>query len=219
MRMANNLNSMIAKSGLSKKDVGAAVGHTPETVSRHISGNIKMTLDHAESYARVLNCSPYDVMFEAQPMPIIGKCSIDAEGKIGRLYSKASFGKVYSHTYRPDETGIVHWTVAKQYTGPWNYWTKALEALLLDPIKNNYVHDEAVGNECYAYLEEPIVGQQGFETNLVAGVLYPQPGGLYTMHNGDLNMTCKDQKLVWATPVLSMIIRPDLRGLKIILDK
>ena len=220
MGMANNLAKQIARSGLTNKEVGKlAGGWTPETVSRHISGNINMTLSHAEDYARVLDCSPYDIMFEAHPMPIIGQCNINAEGKIGRRYKKESFGKVYSHTYRPALTAIMSWTVAKEYTGPWNYWGKALESVLLDPIKNNYVHDEAVGHECYAYLEEPFVGQQGFETNLVAGVLYPQPGGLYTMHNGDLNLTCKDQKILWATPVLSMIMRPDLRGLEIIFDK
>ena len=82
-RMANNLNKQIAASGLTKKEVGALVGHTPETVSRHISGNIKLTLNHAEDYARVLNCSPYDIMFEALPMPIIGMCTIDADGAVG----------------------------------------------------------------------------------------------------------------------------------------
>jgi hypothetical protein len=178
-----------------------------------------MTLSHAEEYARVLDCSPYDIMFEAEPMPILGKCHINAEGKIERRYKKESYGKVYSHTYRPAKTAVVTWTVAREYTGPWNYWGKAVESVLLDPIKNNYVHDEAIGHECYAYTEQPIVGQTGIETNLVAGVLYPQPGGLYTMHNGDLNMTCKDQKIVWATPVLSMIMRPDLRKLEIIHDK
>lgn len=218
-RMANNLNKQITASGLTKKEVGSLVGHTPETVSRHISGNINLTLNHAEDYARVLNCSPYDIMFEALPMPIVGMCSIDADGTVGRKYSKKPFGKVYSHTYRPAETAVMHWSVAKEYVGPWNYWSKALETVLFDPIRNQYVHDEAVGHECFAFLKEPYESCQGFETNLVAGVLYPEPGGVYTMHNGDLNRTLKSQKIVWATPVLSMILRPDLRNLEIILDK
>lgn len=218
MRMGNNLNAMIVRSGLSKKDVGALVGHTPETVSRHISGNIKMTLDHAEDYARVLNCSPYDVMFEALPMPIIGMCSIDAGGVVTRTVGKKSYGHVYSHTYRPAETGIVHWCLDEEYQGIWQYLRGGLESVLLDPINNKYVHPDAKGHECYALTAEPY-DYHGNSTRLAAGILYPEPGGLYTIHNGDRNETLRGQKLAWATPLLSMILRPDLRGLKIILDK
>ena len=218
-RMANNLNKQIAASGLTKKEVGALVGHTPETVSRHISGNINLTLNHAEDYARVLNCSPYDIMFEAQPMPIIGMCNINADGKVTRRYSKKSYGKAYSHTYRPAVTAVIHWSVDKEYIGPWEYWGGSLESVLLDPVANNYVHDAAIGQQCYAYLQEEYTSPEGHQTNLMAGVLYPEPGGVYTMHNGAINRTIKSQKIVWATPVMSMILRPDLRKLEIIFDK
>lgn len=219
MGMANNLAKQIARSGLTKKEVGKlAGGWTPETVSRHISGNIKMTLDHAEDYARVLNCSPYDIMFEALPMPIIGMCSIDAGGTVTRTVGKKSYGQVYSHTYRPDETGIVHWCMDDEYQGIWQYLRGGLESVLLDPINKKYVHADAKGHECYALTAEPY-DYHGNSTRLAAGILYPEPGGLYTIHNGDLKETLRSQKLVWATPLLSMILRPDLRGLKIIIDK
>lgn len=219
MRMANNLAKQIARSGLTKKEVGKlAGGYTPETVSRHQSGNIKMTLDHAEAYARVLNCGPYDIMFEAQPMPIIGKCYIDKDGTITRSVGKKSYGQVYSHTYRPAETGIVHWSMHPEYQGIWQYLRGALESVLLDPIKNCYVHDEAKGHECYALTEEPYE-YFGSKTRLAGGILYPEPGNIYTIHNGDINHTVRGQKLVWATPLLSMIVRPDLRSLVIQLDK
>ena len=95
-----------------------------------------------------------------------------------------------------------------------------MESVLLDPIKNNYVHNDAKGFECYALTSEPYeFGCSGKKTRLAAGILYPEPGGVYTIHNGDRNETLRGQKLVWATPVLSLILRPDLRDLKIILDK
>lgn len=219
MSMANNLAKQIARSGLTNKEVGKlAGGWTPETVSRHISGNINMTLSHAEDYARVLNCSPYDIMFEAKPMPIVGACTIEADGKIFREVGKKEFGVVYSHTYRPDETGIIHWSVADEYLGPWQYWKSSLESVLLDPIRNKYVHKEAVGHEAYVLTEKPYK-YYDHSTRLAAGVVYPEPGGVYTIHNGDTDMTLKSQKLIWGTPVLSMIMRPDLRGLEIIFDK
>jgi len=196
MGMANNLAKQIARSGLTNKEVGKlAGGWTPETVSRHISGNINMTLSHAEDYARVLNCSPYDIMFEAAPMPIIGKCHLDKDGQVQREWSGTYYGQVYSHTYRPATTGIVHWTVDNRYTGPWNYWNKALESVLLDPINEKIVHPEAHGHEAYALLEKE-VDLGGKKTRLMAGVLYPEPGGLYTIHNGDVNRTLRSQKLV-----------------------
>jgi len=218
--MGNNLNTMIASSGLSKKDVGALVGHTPETVSRHISGNIKMTLDHAEGYARVLNCSPYDIMFEAHPMPIIGKCYIGKDNQIDRVVGEKNYGHVYSHTFRPERTGIIHWTMHEEYQGIWQYLRDGLESVLLDPIENEFIHPDAKGNECYALTKEPYeCGCHGKKTRLAAGQLYPEPGNRFTIHNGDRNETLRGLELVWATPLLSMIIRPDLRGLKVILDK
>ncbi len=219
MGMANNLAKQIARSGLTKKEVGKlAGGWTPETVSRHISGNIKMTLDHAEEYASVLNCSPYDIMFEALPMPIIGWCHINVEGQIDRVVGKKNYGHVYSHTYRPVETGIVHWSMHDEYQGIWQYLRNGLESVLLDPINKKYVHPDAKGHECYALTSEPY-DYHGNSTRLAAGILYPEPGNRYTIHNGDRNETLRGQELVWATPLLSMILRPDLRGLKIILDK
>lgn len=219
MGMANNLAKQIARSGLTNKEVGKlAGGWTPETVSRHISGNINMTLAHAEDYARVLNCSPYDIMFEALPMPIIGMCSIDAGGVITRTVGKKNYGHVYSHTYRPAETGIIHWFMDEEYQGIWQYLRGGLESVLLEPIKEKYVHPDAKGYECYALTEEPY-DYYGNSTRLAAGMLYPEPGGVYTIHNGDRNETLRGKKLIWATPVLSMIMRPDLRDFVIELDK
>ena len=50
--MPNNLHKMITSSGLSKREVAALKGVTPETLSRHISGKIGISLDDAEQYAR-----------------------------------------------------------------------------------------------------------------------------------------------------------------------
>ena len=55
--MPNNLNKMIISSGKSKREVAQAKGITPETLSRHISGKIGISLDDAEHYAEILGCT------------------------------------------------------------------------------------------------------------------------------------------------------------------
>ena len=59
--MPNNLHKMITSSGLSKREVAALKGVTPETLSRHISGKIGISLDDAEQYARILGCTAQEV--------------------------------------------------------------------------------------------------------------------------------------------------------------
>ena len=54
MHMPNNLDKKIAESGMSKKEVAAAKGITPETLSRHVHGKIQMTLQDAEQYGKIL---------------------------------------------------------------------------------------------------------------------------------------------------------------------
>ena len=44
MFMANNLEVMIAKAGMTKREVASLKGITPETLSRHVHGKIQMTL-------------------------------------------------------------------------------------------------------------------------------------------------------------------------------
>ena len=44
------------------------------------------------------------------------------------------------------------------------------------------------------------------------GVLYPEPGNLYTIDNPQSGVHFRGVKLEWATPFVSALFRPDLRG-------
>lgn len=216
--MANNLESMIQKSGMAKKEVAALKGITPETLSRQIHGKIQMTLQDAERYAKILDCSAQDVLFPLPPTQLLGMCSINKGGRIKRDVSHKSFGDVYSRFHDPKKIAFISWDISDEYTGVWQYLQNGLEAVFIDPIKNKYVHNDAKGFECYAMTEEPYE-YHGNQTRIAAGMLYPEPGNRYTIHNGDQLHTLRNQKLVWATPVLGMILRPDLRGFDIRLNK
>jgi len=216
--MPNNLDSMIARSGMSKREVAALKGITPETLSRQIHGKIQMTLVDAEYYAKILNCKPQDVLFAVPPVPIIGQCEITSDGVVSRNVGVKALGQVYTNFYSSEDTGFIHWAVADDYDGIWQYLRNGLESVLLEPIQKKYVHHEAKGHESFVMTEEPFE-RDGRKQNIAAGLLYPEPGNRYTIHNGDQNETLRSQKLVWATPTLAMVLRPRLRNFEIIYDK
>ena len=66
-----NFERVIRKSGLSKKEIAARKKVKPETLSRHLSGAIRMTLDDAHEYADILGCTPMEVFFPMEEAPII----------------------------------------------------------------------------------------------------------------------------------------------------
>lgn len=227
MQMPNNLDAMITRSGMSKREVAALKGITPETLSRQIHGKIQMTLQDAEYYGKILNCAAQDVLFATPPIPIIGYCHlkpcdpdharcsphgvhVESEVSAGKR-----MGKVYLQTYFPVDTGAILWSADKGFSGMWQQWKDAVDFVELMPISENFVSENAVQHQSYVLLQEPdeIYG------SLVVGILYPEPGGLYTIHNEDVGFTIKGQKVIWASAVLAAFFRPSLRGMEIILDK
>lgn len=226
--MPNNLNKMIEKSGLQKKVVAERKGVTPETLSRHIHERVPMTIVDAREYADILGCNAYEIIFETQGTPIIGHCHIDQDGTVSRKLhfdisnkdtieqTLKSLDWAYSHTHLPYRAGIISWSMDKKYTGPWAYWSKAHEYVMLDPVLEQYVHEECYGKQAFCYLKTPWEGENGLE-HFVAGMVYPEPGGVYQIVNGDLRWHLKEQELVFATPVITVSLRQRLRGV-VILD-
>lgn len=228
--MPNNLDAMISRSGMSKREVAALKGVTPETLSRQIHGKIQMTLQDAERYSKILDCSPQDVMFATPPVPIVGYCKImqcDPEEpdcpevgvRIERQISAGkTMGKVYLQSYMQTNTAAVVWSADKGYHGPWAEWKNAVEFIEREPIEKGFVSDNAIQHDCYVYLAEPVF-EYGIKRRLIGGTLYPEPGGLYTIHNTYTNSRLNGQKLIWASAAISVSFRPKLRGFEIVLDK
>lgn len=228
--MPNNLDAMIARSGMSKREVAALKGITPETLSRQIHGKIQMTLQDADYYGKILDCSPQDIMFATPPVPIVGYCKIvrcDPEThecpetgvRIEREISAGKkMGNVYLHSYMQTDTAAVLWSAEPDYSGLWEQWKHAVQFIERSPIKKGFVSENAIQHEAYALLEEPVL-EFGIERQLVSGIVYPEPGGLYTVHNDGTGLEVRGQKLLWASASLSVSFRPNLRGMKIVLDK
>ena len=227
--MPNNLNKMIQSAGMTKREVAALKGITPENLSRQVNGHTNITLQDAEHYAKILDCSPQDVLFPTPPVPIIGYCHIvecTAENNCfapfgvhveRRISAGKTMGNVYLQSYVQEGNGAVIWSKEENYDGPWHLWHNAIEFIELEPVKNNFVSKNAIQCGCYALLEEP-VEHCGHQHKLVHGVLYPEPGNLFTIHNNDTGLSIKGQKLIWASAAISVHFRPNLRGIEIIFD-
>tara|TARA_R100001509_G_C4875773_1_gene218441 strand:- start:659 stop:1345 length:687 start_codon:yes stop_codon:yes gene_type:complete len=227
--MPNNLNQMIRQANMTKREVAALKGITPENLSRQVNGHTNITLQDAEHYAKILGCTAQDVLFALPPVPIVGYCKIvrckpedencpPSGVRVDREISAGKTrGKVYLQTYMQTNTAAIIWSAEPGYSGLWEEWKNAVEYVEREPIEKGFVSEASIQHEAYVLLETPIV-DGGVETRLMNGTVYPEPGGLYTVHNSNTDMLLRGQKLVWAAASLSASFRPKLRGVEIILD-
>ena len=221
---------MIRQANMTKREVAALKGITPENLSRQVNGHTNITLQDAEHYAKILGCTAQDVLFALPPVPIIGYCKImrcnpdkpncPAMGvRIEREISAGkTMGKVYLQTYMQTDTAAVIWSADQGYHGPWQEWKNAVEYVERKPIEKGFVSENAIQHDSYVYLAEP-VDEFGVNRRLIAGQVYPEPGGVYTIHNNYTNNELRGQKLIWASAMLSVSFRPELRGVQIIIDE
>jgi len=220
--MSNNLEEMIIRSGLARKDIAAIVDVKPETLSRHIHGQIKLTVEMAEEYAKALDCAAYDVLFSAKPLPIIGHCHQHADGKISRKISaNKKVGKIYIDNYQEKNSAGIIWSVDKDYRGVNISWQNAIEIVHLSPVLKNVVSEHSIQNDSYVRFvnPEPEIGDETDDINMYCGHVYPNYDNTHTVFNPASQRVLKDRELRWATPVLSVVFRPDLRGIKIVYNK
>ena len=230
MNMDNNLDAMILKSGLTRRVVAEEKGVTPETVSRHIHGKIQLSLNDAEDYSKILACSPQEIMFKADPIPIIaylhynidGICEYDLisdrkdnpSAKIAKRNAEHCDGMVYLPGLHSFKVGAIVFSFHPDYSGMWSTWRNAITIVTLKPITDKRVSDCSIQQASYAKIKD---GPMSF------GDVYPEPGGTYTIHNpwrqdlltDGIEMQ-RNLKLEWATPAITTYWQPKLRGIDII---
>ena len=213
--MPNNLDAVIRASGMNKKQLAKAAGIMPETLSRHIHGKVQMTLENAERYADILGVSVQKIMFVYPSTPIVGSAFLKDNEIIREFYSTWTQG-VQIPTYLGDDLCAVKYITDSSYTGLWYEYSNALCFYLKDPILNHYVHQSCMQNSCLTMLEDEIKLPNQAPTRLLAGVLYPEPGNLYTIDSPKNGVHFRNLKVQWATPYVSALFRPDLRGVSIV---
>lgn len=210
--MPNNLDTIIRASGMTKKQVAHAAGITPETLSRHIHGKVQMTLENAEMYAEILGVSVQKIMFIHPPTPIVGEALLDSSDVTTRTFYNTWSRGVQIKSYLGDDICAVQYRSTPDYAGIWYEYVNALCFYLKRPILEHFVDKNCVQNSCLVMLEDEIKLPNQSTTRLLGGVLYPEPGNLYTIDSPKNGINLRGLKLVWATPYLSALFRPDLRG-------
>lgn len=212
--MPNNLDAVIRASGMTKKQVANAAGIMPETLSRHIHGHVQMTLENAEKYAEILGVTVQKIMFVHPPTPIIGRCNYKKDETIERVYYKPDSWKkgLQIKAFLGDDLCAVHWTCNDDYTGDFIEYKNAFNFFLKTPILENKVHCGCVENVSLIKLKHPFQLPNQDPMQILGGVLYPEPGKRYTLHSGKLGIHLKNLEIEWATPLVSALFRPDLRG-------
>lgn len=225
LSMESNLNHMILRSGLTKRLVAEEKGITPETLSRHIHGKIQLTLNDAEDYSKILNCTPQEIMFKSNPARILGyihytktaEHSVDWLEYRKKNNAKYPGGDVYLPSPNPFEVGAVLFNIPDDYDGPWIDYKDSLCVVQLDPIKQGYVSKDSIQQASYAKIKNG---------GVLHGNVYPEPGGTYTVYNpwrqdllSEETEMQRGLKLDWAAPVIASFWQPTLRGIDIVYDK
>ena len=205
--MQNNLSEMIRLAGMTKREVAALKGITPENLSRQANGHTNINLRDAEEYADILNCLPEEVMFASRPIKLLAKWILNKDQQPVTSFNAALNEAVYLHQYYAKNTACIMSDFGLGV--PWEYesWDGQLEVIDYEPALNGVVSRDCFERPCYALTHD---------NKLLWGILYPQPGKLYSLYGNAAPgfNDKKDLKLKWACPVLSIIRRPDLLGVR-----
>ena len=205
--MQNNLSNMIRAANMTKREVAALKGITPENLSRQVNGHTNITLRDAEQYAKILNCLPEEVMFATKPINMLGTWRLDDDKQPTLNWHTDGDQMVYINHHYAENTACV-----RSYLGterPWQFemWNGQLEVIDYGPAIRSEVSKDCIQHPCYALTETK---------ELLWGLLYPQPGNVYTLYaNNAPGFGDKENlQLIWACPVISIIRRPDLLGVR-----
>ena len=215
--MPNNLFDIIQQSDYTNKEIAEQRGVTPETLSRHIHGHINMSIIDVEAYAEILKVTPQSILFNEATIPIIGECHVNSGGLIHRNFIEKHKQAVYLPDYYKNTLAAVLWTCSEDYRGPWYEWNGALAFFIKEPIVKNKIHPACIQNACLIKVKKPLKPKGiSISQEIFGGVLYAEPDDLYTLHAPKQNFTLKNLELSWASPMTSVIFRPDLRGCRIV---
>lgn len=214
--MGNNLDQMIRRSGMTNTQVAEEKGIKRETLSRHKSGVINISRQDAEEYAQILNCLPQMIMYQASPIPCLGKIaqtktgdwSIERDPNSHFFSDRETMPCLFLNAYFQQYTVCLQWQ--EEIEGVYAWMAGAYFIFSMDKARHFKVDQEAIMHNA--------LSRDGETGKLMVGKVYPQPGSKkFTVYNGDGEFeTYKDVKLDWAAPFMSALFRPDLRQAEIV---
>ena len=211
----NNLEALIRKSGFSKKEFADLNNITPTTLSRHMHGKVPMTVRDAEKYGAHLNVCARTVLFPSTKVPVAVERQIFLENGEEIALHKAftpTTKAVIIPAYYNDDVVALQWNIHRSYTGPWSWFEGAYNLYPRFPVEQSFVDKACFQKQSLCKLKEPMIVHHKLQ-DLVAAQVYPQPNNRYTLHNETCSVDLSEVELDWATPLIQIIVRPDLRGI------
>ena len=207
--MQNNLEHMIRTAAMTKREVAALKGITPENLSRQVNGHTNITLRDAEDYAKILDCLPEEIMFATKPIKLLADWRLDDNQQPYIDYESADDKVVFINQYYAKDTACIRAQLGPDKPWQFEMWDGQLEIIDFGPANRGEVSKECIQNPCYALSENG---------KLMWGLLYPQPGNVYTIYANSAKGfdNAENLKLKWACPVISVIRRPDLMGVRVV---
>jgi transcriptional regulator with XRE-family HTH domain len=212
----NNLENLIKKAGYTKKEFADMNGITPATLSRHMHGKIPMTVKDAEKYGKLLDCHARAVLFPLERVPIFMQRWVsEKDGKTITEHKilTPTTEAIEIPAFYSDDMIAMEWLVDKNYNGEYLFFNKTINLYPRFPVQQEFIDCACYQNQALCRLEEPVLAH-GVLQDIVTGQVYPQPNGLYTIHSEMCALNLEKVKLKWATPLVQMLIRPDLRGVQ-----
>ena len=213
--LALNLETIIKESGMTKRQVAKLKGVTPETVSRHAHNKIQLTLQDAEQYAAIFGVSAEDILFSAEPVKIVVKSTMNEKHSIKRSFSEEGYGYAHGPDRFPFDVCCGVYSTESNKIDKWYDWVNSITYFKDKPIKEGFVDRDGIQNAALVCTKIAQTTPCGASNNYFIGQLFPQPHNLYTMYMPYEKIELRDLELVWATPMVSTVWRPDLSRIKI----
>ena len=209
-QMPNNLEIMIRKSGLLRKDVATQMGIRPETVSRHCSGALAFSIEQAKLYSAIIGCTPQDILFSQNAVPLFGKLNNDFV-----TVCDISDGETSYHVPFPASSDM-RFVIADHQAQDKKWANGRMYMFSYKSVLEQKVNDNSFMRLC--------IFKIAHDDKIRFGVVYPEPGGTFSIGFNKDSHTDSDGKslahneiqnhleLVWCTPILNCLMQPDLLG-------
>lgn len=217
-RQPMNFDRVIRMSGLSKKEIAAQKKIKPETLSRHLSGAIRMTLDDAYEYAEILGCTPQEIFYVQDPIPVLIK-NYTRNNDDDPIF-KSEFERVldtndpdilYAPSYFQDKLAACVTVQDSDYQGKLTALSNSVDVVLADPILKGYVCRRSHQQMSYVSIKNiEDVNMVREKTNVVLMEVFPQPNNRYSLYNPLTSVQFDNLELNWATPLCAMVPQPSV---------
>jgi transcriptional regulator with XRE-family HTH domain len=197
--MGNNLKHYIKLAGMSNSEVAAKKGIAPESVSRHVTGRSQMSIRDAIEYANILDCTPESLLFETQPIDVIGRTTGGYETEL--------FDTSQIYQARPIRSFTASCRLLERIWPTHSHLGDAFTLIDAGPMKSKTVPNTVYGSPAIAkYIDHD--GQ----ANIAMVMIFPMPDNKFTVQGVYETRTVVGVSIEWACPILVVIQRPELLG-------